>query len=372
MLKNNPMSQPHQIFPQSFKDSYSQNDVVDFVMTFENQSMLANSIRITGDLYINSTGATAITSNSVDNSKNVVFDSITGIHGAWQAITSVSDSGVLENNNDYPRYVKAKAMSSLANTQFGTESSRVCELRSGDTNSTIARALATGNPNSRGISFSMVPDIALNKSSDHIPFNKTGPCKITLRLATNNQFLYGSDNDSNYNYEIKNLQLHYRTIPQSSSKQLQFETVMSISNTIDSNNASLATRVPATVQSVSCVFIREKNLNQLKPNHLALEVPPAVERVEFSFNDSTTQYLTYELTNREEILYNYQRSWGQGKKHNMTLELLDHEGRSYGIGMPFGQLIDMSNSKFGLNLKSNISNQDKYAIIMFFRGVVGL
>ena len=365
------MSQPHQIFPQSFKDAYVQNDVVDFMMTFENQSMLANSIRISGDLVINSTGTTPITSNSADNAANVVFDSIAGIHSAFQAITC-SASAVIENNNDYPRYVKAKAMSSLANTQFGTESSRVCELRSGDTSSNISRAVATGNPNSRGISFNFVPDIALNKSSDHIPFNKTGPCKVTLRLATNNQFLYGSGNNSNYNYQIKNLQLHYRTIPQTSSKALQFETVMAISNTIESNNANLATRVPAVVQSVSCVFIREKNLNQPIPNHLALEVPPQVERVEFAFNDSTTQYITYELTDREEILYNYQRSWGQSQKHNLTLELLDHEGRAYGIGMPFGTMIDMSNQKFGLNLKSNISNQDKYAIIMFFRGVVPL
>ncbi len=66
-------SQLHQIFPQSFKDSYSQNDVIDLILTFENQSMVANSIRLTGDLIINSTGTTAINSNATDNSADVVL-----------------------------------------------------------------------------------------------------------------------------------------------------------------------------------------------------------------------------------------------------------------------------------------------------------
>ena len=362
----------HTIFPQSFKSAYVQNDVVDFVMTFENQALLQQSLRITGDLVINSVGTTAMTSNSVDNAADVKFDSVVGIHGAFQAITCMTDNGILENLNEYPKYVKAKAMSSLANTQFGTDAVRVSELRCGDTSGKMSKALATGNPNSKKVSFAFSPDIALNKSTESVPFAKSGVCKVTLRLATNSQFLYGAGNDINHNYQINNLQLHYRTVPPKAVSNLQFESITSISNTIESNNTSLATRVPATVQSVSCVFIREKNLNQSVPNHLALEIPPAVSRVEFSFNDSTTQYITYELTDREEILYNYQRSWGQSKKNNMTLELLDHGGRAYGIGMPFGTFVDMSNSKFGLNLVSEISNQDKYAIIIFFRGVVGL
>ncbi|MDF1853368.1 MAG: hypothetical protein P1U85_21200 [Verrucomicrobiales bacterium] len=358
--------QYHQIFPQSFKSSYLQNDVVDMVMTFENQSMVAGSIQITGKLVINKAG----TPIDYTNTDDVKFDSMVGIHSAFQAITCLTETGgVLENNNEYPRYVKCKAQVGFSNSQVGVESNLANELRTGDENSTITKALAINNGNDRGISFSFQPDVAFNKSNAHIPFNKSGVMKLTLRLATNNQFLFGANMDSTYSYEIQDLQLHYRTIPQTSVKQLQFNSVESINNTVESNNASLATRVPAMVQSVSCVFIREANANQDVPNNLSLEIPPDVERVEFSFNDSTTQYISFVLEDREEIIYNYQRSWGEKMKNNMTLELLDHSGRSYGIGLPFNQFVDMSNQKFGLNLKSSISNQDKYKIFMFFRSV---
>jgi hypothetical protein len=246
------------------------------------------------------------------------------------------------------------------------------ELRTGDNSSAITKVLMMGNGNDRSASFSFKPDIAFNKPSDNIPFNKSGVCKITLRLATNYQFLFGSGMSAAYTYEIQDLQLHYKTVPMTSVKQLQFQTVESISNTVESNNSSLATLVPAIVESVSCVFIRSKNLDQAVPNHLSLEIPPAVSRVEFSFNDSTTQYISFVLEDREEILANYQQSWGYTGKSNISLLQLDHEGKSYGIGLPFGQLVDMSSSKFGLTLQSQIDNLDKYSITMFFRGVVSI
>ena len=361
--------QYHQIFPQSFKEQYSQNDVIDFVMTFEGQSLVAGSVRLTGNLQLQK-GSTNI---DVTNTDVVGFDPLIGIHGAYQAITCSTDlGGVLENNNAYPLYCKAKATASATNTQYATHSADTAELRCGNKSTSITKALAINNKVDQKVSFAMKPDVAFNKSSDHIPFAKSGVCKMTVRLATNNQFIYGAGNDGTYQYILSDFQLHYRTVPMKGVKALQFDTVVSISNTIESNLTSLANRVPATVQSASCVFIREKNINQPIPNSLALEVPPDVSRVEFSFNDSTTQYVTFVLEDREEILYNYQRSWGFNQKNNITLDELDHEGRGYGIGLPFGQLIDMTNQKFGLTLESGISNVDKYSITMFFRGVVGI
>ena len=135
--------------------------------------------------------------------------------------------------------------------------------------------------------------------------------------------------------------------------------------------SKVATRVPATVQSVSMVFHIDKQLNDAEHNHLELSVPPDVQRVEFNFNDSTTQYYTFALETPEEILYNYQMSWGVEpmSKCNITLNALN-AGDSYGVGMSLGGYIDMSKSKFGVNIKSGIQSTLKYAVFMIFRGVL--
>jgi len=83
-----------------------------------------------------------------------------------------------------------------------------------------------------------------------------------------------------------------------------------------------------------------------------------VSRVEFSFNDSLTTYYNFALETVQEILYNYQKSWGVegGSKNNLNFPLLT-KNENYGIGMPFGTYIDMTKgSKFGVNILSNINS----------------
>jgi len=119
------------------------------------------------------------------------------------------------------------------------------------------------------------------------------------------------------------------------------------------------------------VFHIDNQLNDTVHNHLQLDVPPDVQRVEFNFNDSTTQYYTFALETPEEILYNYQMSWGVPpmSKSDITLPRLNARD-SYGVGMSLGGFIDMSKSKFGVNIKSNIVSTLKYAVFMIFRGIV--
>jgi hypothetical protein len=106
-------------------------------------------------------------------------------------------------------------------------------------------------------------------------------------------------------YTLSNLKLEYLTVPDAPLKQpLVFETIHMIKSTAESQNSSISTRVPTVAQSVSIVFHREDQLNQPLYNHYALEVPPDIQRVEFSFNDSLTNYHTFALDSLEEILYN--------------------------------------------------------------------
>lgn len=210
-----------------------------------------------------------------------------------------------------------------------------------------------------------------NKSSQHISYKKTGGVKLSLRLATNSQFLYGSD-AGNYSYALYDLRLEYQTVPDKGSGNLAFETIHMIKTTAESNNTSISTRVPAVVQSVSMVFHKDAQLNTAVYNHLQLEEPPAISRVTFSFNDSLTSYYNFSLETVQELLYNYQMSWGVdgGSKSNLNFPMLN-KNENFGVGMPFGQYIDMTKgSKFGVNILSDITSALKYGVFMYFRGIV--
>ena len=101
-------------------------------------------------------------------------------------------------------------------------------------------------------------------------------------------------------------------------------------------------------------------------------VPPDVERVEFTFNDATTDYISYVLESPEEILYNYKRSWGRTpySKSNIDPYHVQQRRDNYGMGLPFGSFQDLSKNKLGLNIRSAISSTNKYGVYMFFRGMV--
>ena len=64
----------HQVEPQATQDSYTEFDNVDFVINVgEGRRLLKNSVRILGDLKVNSTGTTRSTTN-------IGFDRVAGAH----------------------------------------------------------------------------------------------------------------------------------------------------------------------------------------------------------------------------------------------------------------------------------------------------
>ena len=367
------------IFPNSVRDEYTENDIVDFLISIENQQVLKNSMTLTGTVEVVASAGGA----KIDIDKDVAIDAVDGIHAAFQGISCSCDrAGVVENNTVYPLWYRMKMNASQLDTMMASESNKTNALRLG-VNSKMKNLLLGNNAadsdagTGSRISFAFKPDVAFNKSNDDIRFGKTGNLQLSLRMATNRQFLFGA-NASDYVYKVRDLQLHYYTKPQQGKgDQLVFESIYSVKNTAESNNTSLSTRVPAVVRSVSCAFIQTQALDKYDYNNIQQERPPDVQRVEFSFNDSTTAYVSFVFQNQDEILYNYQRSLGYGfggylGKSNMTQQHVWGEGDMYGIGLNFGQLVDMRNQKFGLNLVSGISNAVKYSVFMVFRGVVSL
>lgn len=121
-------------------------------MTFEDKQIVANSIRITGNLRV-------APGSSTDALQQWFLDSNTAIHGAFQGITSSCDElGVIENANEYPRWIKAKTGAIMTRQQRVTDSLNVTELR-GAADSQMA-AIVTGYDHNVGQDFSFKPEIA--------------------------------------------------------------------------------------------------------------------------------------------------------------------------------------------------------------------
>ena len=360
-------------FPVSVKDKYDPNDIVDFLLSFDNTSIQTNSIRLKGVLNITNPDGTPYT---ITDATDVNYNTSVGIHGAFQGFTSACDkNGVIENwSSEYPRYQCAKTEVSTAKQSLAAQSSNLCELKIG--NDRLAKYLITNNrydqPNS--MPFSFKPQIALNKSNINISHNKTGDIKVSCRLATKNQFIYGAQ-AADVTFNISDLQLDYTTVPQDTKGTLQMEVIQMVKNTAESNNTNISTRVPVLARSLSVVFRQERWLDQPTYDHLENESPPDPQRVEFVMSD-TNQYITYALENREEFLYNYQLSLGADPdgKSMLTTANADWELNvaKFGLGIDFGQYINLAQNKVGFNLKSGITSTNKYALFMYFRGIVSI
>ena len=103
----------HSVQPSNVKETYTEFDLVDFELTFENRKIVANSLRLEGDVgfFTDNTAAARLTNEEVR------IDQFAGAHSLFESITTeVQTMGVLENFQEYPRYVRMAAEATMAST----------------------------------------------------------------------------------------------------------------------------------------------------------------------------------------------------------------------------------------------------------------
>lgn len=355
------------IYPTSQKSSYNPQDLVDFLLSFENKSIKQNSIRINGK----------VNCSAMTKTNDIQFDAQAGLHSLFQSITISSEKqGIWENNNHYPRYVKSKRQATVdsndqvAMSNFVNEGCFPIHDKVGQ-ESNNTKYLLEGYPdNLNQYSFSLKPDVSINKTDVNIGYSKTGQMQLSLRLASNTNFFYGN-NASTYTYTISDLELQYETLDKDSNEDIIFENIYAITNTMESNNANLSSKGLPNSVSCSVNFHLQESQNSAESNTLASEEPPNVSEVEFSLNDSTTSQLTFKLDSRQEMIDNYIKSWGSVDTRVNGMDLLEQNrlGSPFGIGLSWNTPLDLSKQRFGVNVKSSVNSTNKYSVYLFFRSV---
>ena len=358
------MSKLHTVFPQDKKAEYLPSDTVEFKLSFEGRKYKKNSLRISGSLQIQQAAATIVAAAT-----NMFYDSSTGVHGFFSEFaTNMEQVGIIENISNYPRLYKMKEVARITKSGEISSAKNLCELKmssDGLTNKAMGGAAAADY----ALPFSFHPDICMNNVDNDISFTKSGAVNIRTRVEAQNKTLWGSGSGVSNVVKILDMQLQYETVPDDGKVlPIIMSTTHALKQVIDSSNAHVSTTIPAVCTAVSASFLLASKDADYAFNQTELDEVPGVSRIQFSWNDMTTGYLSFPLEDREEILYNYLESMGSRGNNQIYFKKLAN-GKNYCVGLKFPSPTDLSNQSLGIEVTSDIGNTTPYYIFMVFRAI---
>lgn len=342
--------------PEALKDLYKEFDTVDFVLAFENQSIVLDTLKLEGTI-------------ALDNPTLSNVDSKTGIHSIIDTITvDFQNEGNVQNLTEYPHYVRMFSDVNYWGDDY-YNSHLLSELRTGgrDYGAGLFNKTITTN---KDPDFCFKPLICLNQCvgpNKLSGFSKTGAITIRMRLNRNVNVLFGEKNTSGLGYSVSNLKLSYITIEGDMKEPVQMRTYIQLKQVVDSQLTNINTKVPAICDGVACTFFDISKLNDPVYNQLQTEGLPSIDEVVFMFNDSTNTYITYPLRTPEELALHYYESLNEtGHTSLSTQRSVDN----FGIGLKFMDFIDLRNQKFNIQIKSSVNKA--YQLFMFFTSILSM
>tara|TARA_R110000796_G_scaffold225859_1_gene342302 strand:- start:156 stop:1349 length:1194 start_codon:yes stop_codon:yes gene_type:complete len=376
------------------RSSYNPFDTLDFSLNFENRALIAGSVRIEGNYRILESDGTTPLSGEDDK---VCVDNRIGSHAFFHSMQTVLQGnngagiGNVENIVEYPRMVSTIDNGRLSDNDL-LSASMVCENRSPDIK--IQRALAqdkcpadkgggatgTGKTQHLGSGydastnltklervhpdFSIKPKIAINNVISQnalLNYSTSGQVRISLNLERDLIVLQNNTPESaskNYTYRLYNVRVTFASVPQI-PKQLpiQMRSHLCLKSTINSNMANVSSKVPAIVDSVFISFLPQARESSRLFKNTELEKIPSLNKVLYSFNDSTNKYVSFELKKLKEIMYYGIKAVNKSNpsKNATSMAKLD-ASKSFMMGLDLGQPIDLSNQKFNVQIESEASN----------------
>ena len=364
--------QYHTVFPSNTLTSYTEFSQVDFLATFENRKLELNSLRLCFDVVVETQGDELI---NVNSNPSMFYDGAVGFHGVIDSVTTTRDGAVIENITDYARLVAMKTQAQKTRTELATTQDsiegKVCLDRM--TNRMI-RGMGSGKFTADGdasvanyLTSEVVPPQAALKlhcclnnafSTDGglplLSYRKSGAIKVSLRLARNFGFLYGTDVDNDTVFSLTNLKLTYVSrADDRTDVPVMARSIVNIKQAIASDAANISVVVPATANGVSVSFQPQDYENTAERNNTQLYRIPGLTQVQYLFNNSD-EYITFIIKSEQESLERYIGSFGDTGSNSANLVALRTDN-AYGLGTSLGRYVDLSRQKFNIQIQSRIS-----------------
>ena len=357
-----------EVFCENAKSQYSEFDICDFIIVGEGRDLIANSIRIEGDLRVNRTGNTRAGSGNQDD--RIRFNSNVGIHGVVESISCEAENmGVIQRLDNYARLVNMGVLASKDRNDLNNSKDLV-ELRSPNErfSEQYCRGVTplndTNNAVAQDVDFSFMPEFCLNKmSGGNLSLDKTGYIKVSITLARVVAFLYGIGVDNNVNYHLSNLRLSYKTVPAGPSTPVSMRSSVNIKHSINSALSNSSAKVPAVADACSISFLQQNKENSFIDDNYACEELPQIDELQFLFNDTST-FIRYVINDKGDMLSKYLESFGGGVHNGVNADKFK-SNKAFGLGVNFNKFVDLSNQKFTTQIKTANTNINNNPMIMF-------
>ena len=362
--------QYHLVDPESSSTEYTPFQTVDFNLQTPGRKLLKNSIRIEGRIVARTnttdpwqpTDALSVTS-SIDMASNIKLDNVVGAHAFFDSITTETQSkGVLENLQNYPRYVSQVGRATLATDDMLT-AKNVAECRgpyeiNGNyplqpiVDQAFVATSGVEQPSQRTKpSFSIKPMMCFNRTAGgDYSFDKNGFIRISAILAANRHALFGGD--ANTNYVLEDLVCRFVTIPDDgTSEAMLMRSYINVVSSMQSTSTTISARVPSSqVSSVSMSFAKQTNLQSTGANSYALESLPKWDSVEYLFANSLQNFITYRIVDEDDALLRGLASLESAGHTQVNAKTLK-SNRGTIMGLAFEEFVDLSQQKFTINLQ---------------------
>jgi len=384
----NPAVMYHSVDPQNLLPSYPEFTNIDFVLSFEGRAIEMDSVRIEGELEIlvgAGENAFGTTDPSTENQK-IFVDRFIGAHSLIESLSVNINGAQVDHVQDYPRYVKmhTTAVHSQGD-MFMAE--HACEMKTPSLElmreqlmgEAVGQDPGNGGDGSKlqdvmrnNPDFSIKPMCVLNQAVGALPYSRSNDIRITMNTNRNGAVLFGENVDANTKYNIKNLRCTFRSAVDAGQNQpILAKRVLSVKQNYATTEASLQTRVPAVCTGVSVSVLSNAKLNALNANTNDLDKIDGLNRVEYLFNDSTNQMITYRLRNQAEWIERYLDSFRDSRTKENAATLSNIASNNvWGLGLDFGGDIDLRNQNFALQLSRN--GTDPYVVYFYFHSLLTL
>ena len=370
-------------------NGFSEYNTIDFNLIGNGRKLLRGSIMIAAELIVNTNGVSGSTGARTNKTHNIVLDNKIGAHAVFSSfqceIVNGPKAQVLENLQEYPRYcclldvVKKKELDncdvvSSAELRGMFEANGSVNLEQQFSNSANANCVPDQNP-----SFCISPKICFNQKSlgDDYSFEKSGNIKISCNLARTVNALYGQDMTTAVNYSLHNVRMLFTSIPDDGQQgKMMMSSYAMVKSTMVSSQINVQAQVPSrAVKSVSIVFLRQKQESSLTQNTNELQSLPQFDEISYSFQDTLTNYVTYNIVDLNDAIERGIESVPNARpRHNSVQPQQRAANRGYVLGTDFdNQMLDLSQQKFGFLCKSKyqlMSNDQRLVYLYFHTEIV--
>ena len=359
----------HQVESEANKASFTEFDNVDFLINVgQGRALLKNSLRILGDLKVNSTGDTRAVGQIFHNA-NV------GAHAYIDSIqiqfTEGQNQGQIENIQNYGRYVNM-LVSGSNTTDDLLSGNNLCELKA--PNNLVVEEFCNGKKTknsgakiTESMDFSIKPVCCLNRMNNDLSYNRSGTIKLTLNMAKQLSALKGTLQTINTNYAISNLRISYMSVPDT-NQDVVMRLLYNYKGAVLSNFSNISAKVPAVCEGVSISFQEQRRENVVEEDNYELRRPNHIQEIQYLFNDSTNEYIQYKIDDIGEMLERGVASMSKAGHNQFQGSKL--QASNFVLGLDFENLVDLSTNKFNLQMKSDVDGQNPMNVYFYFHSRV--